>query len=321
MSKDFRVVFLGTPEFAVPALKKLIATTDVLAVYSKPDKPVGRGLKLQSSPVKQLAMEHSIPVYTPEKISTPEEVERIKQLNPDFIVVVAYGQILKNSIIEIPKFGCINIHSSLLPRWRGAAPIHWALWSGDSETGITTMRIVQKLDAGDILLQKKIPIKNTDTVTSLHDQLANLGSDLIEETLNQLKAKTLTGVVQDDSLVTYAHKLTKEMGILDGQQTSTEVDLAVRTLNPWPGVLIETVEGRKYKIKSGRPKIGMNRKEAGVLFTEAGDLYLQCSSGAYQIEEIQEEGKKAVKIPDFLNGLQSKSIALPFNIKKKEMIL
>ena len=186
-----RVVFLGTPEFAVAPLKRLIAEAEVVAVYSQPDKPVGRGLKMQASPVKQVALENNIPVFTPEKISIPEEVERLKGFNPDFIVVVAYGQILKMSVIEVPKFGIVNIHSSLLPRWRGAAPIHCAVLSGDAETGVTTMMIVPKLDAGDMLMQEKISIGPEDTSETVHDKLSVLGAKLIIPTLQGLCAGTL----------------------------------------------------------------------------------------------------------------------------------
>jgi methionyl-tRNA formyltransferase len=188
---------MGTPDFAVPTLKKLIEHAEVVAVYTQPDKPVGRGLQLQPSPVKKVAMEHGIAVFTPEKVSLPEEVEILKKYNADFFVIVAYGQILKLSVIETPKYGCINIHSSLLPRWRGAAPIHWALMSGDTETGITTMRIVPKLDAGDILLQAKTKISSHDTAESLHDRLSLMGAELIMPTLNGIVENTIKPIPQD----------------------------------------------------------------------------------------------------------------------------
>jgi methionyl-tRNA formyltransferase len=185
---------------------------------------VGRGLKLKASPVKEVALDAGVPVFTPEKVSIPEEIERIRSFDPDFIVVVAYGQILKLPVIEAPRFGTINIHSSLLPRWRGAAPIQWAILAGDSETGITTMKIVPKLDAGDMLLQERTPIRPDDTAESLHDRLSEIGAKLIVPTLKGVMEGVLAGSPQDESLVTYAHKLQKEMESIDWRKSAREVD-------------------------------------------------------------------------------------------------
>lgn len=313
-----RVVFMGTPAFAVPALRALIENTSVLAVYSQPDKPVGRGLKLQPSPVKEVALQAGIPVHTPEKVSVPEEIERIRALQPDFIVVVAYGQILKLPVIEAPKFGTINIHSSLLPRWRGAAPIQWSILGGDAETGVTTMMIVPKLDAGDMLMQERIPILPEDTAESVHDRLSGLGAKLILPTLEGLMAGTLNRIPQNESDVTYAHKLNKEMEQLDWKKSSREIDLAVRALNPWPGTKLETESGLKFKIKKGKPvPYTPGRPFApGTLLTFGGALFLQCGQGNYQILEIQEEGKRAIAGQDFLNGLQGRGIELPLQMKE-----
>ena len=310
-----RTVFMGTPDFAVPTLKKLIQETEVVAVYTQPDKPVGRGLQMQPSPVKKIAIEHQIPVFTPEKVSLPEEVEKLKAYQADFFVIVAYGQILKLAVIETPKYGCINIHSSLLPRWRGAAPIHWALMSGDSETGITTMRIVPKLDAGDILMQAKTKISSEDTAGSLHDRLSVMGAELIMPTLNGIVDGTITPVVQDESQVTYAHKLTKEMEVIDPKKTCKEIDLQVRTLNPWPGTKIETTAGLKIKIKKGKPGQAKNAGNAGQLVVLGGALLLQCADSTYEITELQEEGKKAVTSVDFLNGAKNRNLVFPMEVK------
>jgi methionyl-tRNA formyltransferase len=310
-----KIVFMGTPEFAVPTLKKLLAEADVVAVYTQPDKPVGRGLQMQPSPVKKTAMEFGIPVFTPEKVSLPDEVEKLRLYGADFFVIVAYGQILKLPVIETPKYGCINIHSSLLPRWRGAAPIHSALLSGDEETGITTMRIVPKLDAGDILMQAKTKITQEDTAQSLHDRLSLMGAELIIPTLNGIVSESIQPRVQDESQVTYAHKLTKEMEAVIPQKTVKEIDLQVRALNPWPGTRIETVQGLKLKIKSGQPSIRKNAGLTGQLLIESGSLLLQCSDGAYEITMIQEEGKKAVSTSDFLNGIKNRNIPFPQEVK------
>lgn len=320
MSKKPRVVFMGTPEFSVPTLKTLIANAEVLAVYTQPDKPVGRGLQVQPSPVKKVALEHNIPVFIPEKVSVPEEIERLQAYQADFFVVVAYGQILKLPVIQAPKYGTINIHSSLLPRWRGAAPIQQSILAGDAETGITTMMIVPKLDAGDILLQEKTKISDDDTAQSVHDRLAEIGSRLILPTLTGLMEGTLQPIPQDESQVTYAHKLTKEMENLDWTKSAREIDLAVRALNPWPGTKIETLSGLKLKVKKGRPEKQELAAAPGTLFNHMGGLYLRCAQGAYQINELQEEGKKAISANDFLNGLKNRGIALPLELKRWEGI-
>ena len=310
MSARPRIVFMGTPEFSVPALKALIDHAEVLAVYTQPDKPVGRGLQMQPSPVKRAAMERRIPVFTPEKVSLPEEVERLRAYQADFFVIVAYGQILKLPVIEAPRYGTINIHSSLLPRWRGAAPIHWALLSGDAETGITTMMIVPKLDAGDILLQEKTPITDEDTAQSLHDRLSEMGAKLILPTLQGLMDGTLKPRPQDETQVTYAHKLTKEMEVLDWTKAASEIDRSVRALNPWPGTRIED-QGLKLKIKKGAPDAHTANANPGALFQRFGGLYAACGRGSYRILEVQEEGKKAISANDFLNGLRNRGVRLP----------
>jgi methionyl-tRNA formyltransferase len=310
-----KIVFMGTPEFAVPTLKKLLIETQVLAVYTQPDKPVGRGLQMQASPVKKIALEYGIPVFTPEKVSVPEEVEKLKSYGADFFVIVAYGQILKLPVIETPKYGCINIHSSLLPRWRGAAPIHQALLAGDSETGITTMKIIPKLDAGDILMQARTKMSAEDTAESLHDRLSVMGAELMMPTLTGIVDGRIHPVIQDESLVTYAHKLTKEMEHINPLKTAREIDLQVRALNPWPGTRIETLSGMKMKIKKGKLSSIKGVGKAGQLFMREPFLYLQCSDGVYEITEIQEEGKKAVSSHDFLNGLKNKKISFPLELK------
>ena len=311
-----RVIFMGTPEFAIPALKELISKAQVVAVYSQPDKPVGRGLQMQASPVKRLAMEHDIPVFTPEKVSAPEEVERLKSFQADVCVIVAYGQILKLPVIQATRYGCVNIHSSLLPRWRGAAPIQWAILGGDEESGVTTMMIVPKLDAGDMLLQEKTKITAEDTATTLHDRLAEIGGRLIVPTLEGLRDGSIKPKPQDESKVTYAHKLTKEMENIDGSQSAREVDLHVRALNPWPGIKVETESGFKLKIKKGKFLNDSFQAESGMLADHYGSLVLKCRNGLYQIDEVQEEGKKAMLTHDFMNGLKGRGITLPLRLKK-----
>ncbi len=310
-----RVVFMGTPEFSVPTLETLIRETDVVAVYTQPDRPVGRGLKLQPSPIKALATSHGIPVFTPERVSTPDEVARIRALAPDFSVVVAYGQILKPEVIGIPKYGTINIHSSLLPRWRGAAPIQWSILSGDRETGITTMMIVPKLDAGDILLQETTPISDEDTAESVHDRLSAMGARLILPTLEGLKAGTVSPRPQDESRVTYAKKLVKEMEQLDWKGSVRQLDLQVRGLYPWPGSRIETTDGVRIKIKKGKIASVSVGGEAGTLQEHFGRLVLKCGEGVYEILELQEEGKKSISAGEYLNGMRGRGVSLPMTLK------
>jgi methionyl-tRNA formyltransferase len=310
-----RVVFMGTPEFSVPTLQLLIRETEVVAVYTQPDRPVGRGLKLQPSPVKALAQSHGIPVFTPERVSVPEEIDRIRSLAPDFSVVVAYGQILKPEVIGVPKYGTINIHSSLLPRWRGAAPIQWAILSGDRETGVSTMLIVPKLDAGDILLQEATPIRADDTAETIHDRLSAMGARLILPTLEGMRNGTITPRAQDESQVTYAKKLVKEMEQLDWGVGVGQVDLQVRGLYPWPGTRIETLEGLRIKIKKGRPAETPATGNAGTLQECFGRLVLKCGDGAYEILELQEEGKKTVSAGEYLNGMRGRGLSLPMTLK------
>jgi methionyl-tRNA formyltransferase len=265
--------------------------------------------------VKALAASHGIPVFTPERVSVPEEVERIRALAPDFSVVVAYGQILKPEVIGIPKYGTVNIHSSLLPRWRGAAPIQWAILSGDCETGITTMMIAPKLDAGDILLQESTPISEEDTAETVHDRLSAMGARLILPTLDGLRAGSLVPRVQDESRVTYAKKLVKEMEQLDWTGSVRQLDLQVRGLYPWPGSRIESSDGIRIKIKKGRPASVAVGGAVGTLQEHFGRLVLKCGEGAYDILELQEEGKKSVSAGEYLNGLKGRGITLPIILK------
>lgn len=314
LNKNTKVVFMGTPEFSVPALKALIQHCTVVAVYTQPDKPVGRGLKLQASVVKQVALEHDIPVFTPEKISTPEEIEKLKMFHADFFVVVAYGQILKPGVYELPKYSCINIHSSLLPRWRGAAPIHWALMSGDAKTGVTTMKIAQKLDAGDLYLSQETEISDEETISQLHDRLATMGADLILQTLEGILSNKLIPKKQDESLVTYASKITKEMGSLNLNEPVCDLVRKIRALNPWPGTqtqlmwqqqALKPIKIRKAKVACVAPQ-NKNNHNMGELFEEQGRLYLQCKTGCMEVLELQEEGKRNTLAADFVNGIKGK---------------
>jgi methionyl-tRNA formyltransferase len=313
-----KVVFMGTPEFSVPALDAVARQFTVVGVYTQPDKPVGRGLGVKASPVKVKALELGIPVFQPEKLSLPGQFEQLQALKPDVIVVVAYGQILKKNVLELPRLGCINIHSSLLPRWRGAAPIQWSILSGDAETGISTMHLVEKLDAGAVLLQKKTPISLEDTATTVHDRLAQIGADLIGPTLKGLEEGTLQGQVQDESAVTYASKLTKEMEWLDPNESAEVLDRKIRALNPWPGTSLNV--GQRLKVK--RAKLHLNiQGSAGKIFERSGMVLLGTRQGALELQALQWDGKKEVDPAGFLNGLRGRGASLPLEVVSEPILV
>jgi len=235
MSQALRIVFAGTPEFAAEHLKALLDSPhEIVAVYTQPDRPAGRGQKLMPSPVKQLAAQHGLPVLQPPTLRAPEAQAELAALQPDLMVVVAYGLILPQAVLDIPRLGCINSHASLLPRWRGAAPIQRAVQAGDAESGVTVMQMEAGLDTGPMLLKVSTPISAEDTGGSLHDRLARLGPPAVVEAIAGLAAGTLKGEVQNDALATYAHKLSKDEAKLDWSRPAVELERAVRAFDPWP---------------------------------------------------------------------------------------
>ncbi len=244
-----RIAFMGTPDFAVPALDALRSSGhEVVCVYTQPPRPKGRGQQVQPSPVHMYADDHGIPVFTPKSLKKEEEQAEFAGHNLDVAVVAAYGLILPKAILDAPKYGCLNIHASLLPRWRGASPIQHAIWSGDEETGITIMQMDEGLDTGPMLLKRVVKIRPQTTAQSLHDELAGMGSAVIEEVIDKLAAGDgFTPEIQDDALSTYAPLLTKEDGRVDWNKSAIEIDRQIRALNPWPGVWSE-VDGKRLKI-------------------------------------------------------------------------
>jgi methionyl-tRNA formyltransferase len=311
-----RVVFMGTPEFAVGALDAVHSAFSIVAVYTQPDRQSGRGMALTPPPVKRRALELGLPVFQPEKLTLPGEADKLRGLNPDVIVVVAYGQILKREVLEMPRLGCVNIHSSLLPRWRGAAPIQWAILGGDAESGVTTMKLVEKLDAGAILLQGRTPLSADETAGTLHDRLAQMGAELIVPTLRGLADGSLKPVEQDESKVTYASKLSKEMEWLDPSLSAVELDRRVRALNPWPGtsVWVEAGESRqRLKVKRAELRREVTGRQ-GQLFDRAGMVCLGTAEGALELKLVQWDGKKEVDAAGFLNGLKGRGLSLPLSV-------
>lgn len=296
------IVFAGTPEFAVPALRALIASGHApCAVYTQPDRPAGRGRKLTASPVKQLATECGIPVRQPESLKGPEEFERLRGLEPDLMVVVAYGLILPSSVLAVPHLGCINIHASLLPRWRGAAPIQRAVLAGDPETGVTLMRIEQRLDAGPMLGKRSCPIEPNDTAATLHERLAGLGAEMLIDMLPMLEGGNLPGEVQDETLVTYAEKIEKAEARIDWRHNALDIERRVRAFNPWP-VAETLLDGSVLRIWSAQAVGDAAKASPGSVVGTARSLDVACGHGILRIFELQPPGKRRMSATDFLNA-------------------
>ena len=301
MTESLRIVFAGTPEFAAEHLKALLDTShQIVAVYSQPDRPAGRGQKLTPSPVKQLALQHEIPVYQPQSLRDPAAQAELAALVPDLLVVVAYGLILPQAVLDIPRLGCINSHASLLPRWRGAAPIQRAIEAGDSESGVTVMRMEAGLDTGPMLLKVHTPIAAEDTGGSLHDRLAALGPQAVVEAIAGLAAGSLVGEVQDDSLATYAHKLNKDEARLDWTRPAVELERLIRAFNPWP-ICHSSLNETPLKILAGHLADGQGQPGA-ILAASKDGLTIACGQGALCLTRLQLPGGKALNFADLYNS-------------------
>jgi methionyl-tRNA formyltransferase len=296
-----KIIYMGTPAFAVSALTALAdAGHQLVACFTQPDKPKGRGKTLLPTEVKVKALELGIPVYQPQKIREQENIDIIKEYNPDVIVVAAYGQILPESILDIPHFGCINIHASLLPKYRGAAPIEWSIINGESETGVTTMYMEKGLDTGDMLDRTVVKIEDEDTGLTLHDKLAAAGADLIVETLKKLETGEAVRIPQDDEISCYAPMLTKNMGNLDFTKSSTELWRLIRGLQPWP-CADTVINGKKVKIYEAVPEKASG--ECGkVIEVTKKSFTIACGEGSLRILKLQPEGKKLMDAAAFLAG-------------------
>jgi len=299
--QTIRVVFMGTPDFALETLHGLIESgVQMVGVYTQPDRPKGRGKKLAAPPVKDLALEHDIPVFQPQKLRDEEAVKQLRSLSPDLIVVVAYGQILPQAVLDIPKYGCINVHASLLPRHRGAAPINKAIVDGDPTTGVTTMMMDVGLDTGDMLVKKSLSIHPDETAGQLHDRLAPLGREAMDETLARLCAGTLSREKQDDSLSTYASMMKKEDGCIDWRKEARQIHNLVRGLDPWPGAYT-LLDGQTLKLAKTRCVEGQG--EPGQVLEACGEtVIVACGQGALQLGALQLPGKKMLSAADFLRG-------------------
>ncbi len=299
-----RIVFMGTPDFAVPSLKALLAAGhEIVGVFTQPDKPKNRGMKLTPSPVKVVAQEHQLPIYQPTTLKTDEAYDVLADLQPELIAVAAYGKILPKKILELPSLGCVNVHSSLLPRYRGAAPINWAILNGDRETGVTIMYMAEGLDTGDIISQRVTPIDPNETVESLHDRLAEIGAELLVETVTAIGDGTATRTPQDDSLSSYASMLSRELSPIDFSQSAHRIHNQVRGLIPWPATSVELC-GTMFKIFSVEETGEDSEEPAGtVLGADKKGINVVCGDGkVLRILELQAPGKKRMRAVDYLRG-------------------
>ena len=307
MSQSLNLVFCGTPRFAVPTLERLVeAGFRIQLVVTQPDKPRGRGMEVSPSPVKKRALELGLPVVQPDKIKNNEEFRaRLSTLKPESIVVVGYGRIIPQWMIDLPPLGNINLHGSLLPKYRGAAPIQWAIACGETVTGVTTMKIDSGLDTGDVLLQKEIPIEPTDTADTLAPRMATIGADLVRETLHGLKAGTVHPTPQDNSKANLAPILKKEDGEIDFHRSAEEIYNRLRGFQPWPGAYT-SFRGKSLQVWDAKPlQRGMKEAE---LMVEAGGLIVGCGKAtALELLAVQPEGKKRMAARDFVHGYRPQS--------------
>ena len=295
-----RIVFMGTPDFAVPSLQALIdAGHDVCAVYTQPDKPQGRKQILTAPPVKTLALEHDIPVFQPNTLKNEDEQARLRELAPEVIIVVAYGKLLPKAVLDIPPHGCINVHGSLLPRWRGAAPIQWAVIAGDEMAGVTTMQMAEGLDTGDMLLTYETKVGEKETAGELFDRLALAGAELLTQTL--VKLNEITPRPQDDAQSCYAHMLDKQMAVIDWSRSAHEIDCLIRGLNPWP-IALTTLSGERLKVFAAEKAAGRGEPGTVLEADPKKGLTVACGEGALRLTEIQLVGGKRMKATDFLRG-------------------
>lgn len=295
-----RIVFMGTPDFAVPSLQALIdAGHDVCAVYTQPDKPQGRKQILTAPPVKTLALEHDIPVFQPNTLKNEDEQARLRELAPEVIIVVAYGKLLPKAVLDIPPHGCINVHGSLLPRWRGAAPIQWAVIAGDEMAGVTTMQMAEGLDTGDMLLTYETKVGEKETAGELFDRLAQSGAELLTQTL--VKLDEITPRPQDDAQSCYAHMLDKQMAVIDWSKSAHEIDCLIRGLNPWP-IALTTLSSERLKVFAAEKAAGNGEPGTVLEADPKKGLIVACGEGALKLTEIQLVGGKRMKANDFLRG-------------------
>ena len=310
--KKLKIIYAGTPDFAVPALQALIDSShDVVAVYTQPDRPAGRGRKVQFGPVKQLAIDAGIRVEQPLSLKDADAQEILASFNADVMVVAAYGLILPQVVLDMPTYGCVNIHGSLLPRWRGAAPIHRAIQKGDIETGVTIMQMAAGLDTGDMLLKVACPISQQDTGQTIHDRLASDGADALLQVLDLILEAKLVPEVQDESLTTYAHKLNKAEAEIDWTQSAKQIDQIIRAFNPWP-VAFTLYNGKPLRLFMSKVESITTQESVGTIISESPEgICIVTGDGVLSFSRLQLPGKKAMDVRDFLNGRSLLNAKLP----------
>lgn len=301
MTQPLRIIFAGTPDFAARHLQALIQSEHkIVGVYSQPDRPAGRGKKLKASEVKELALEHNLPVFQPQSLKNDEALAELTSLNADIMIVVAYGLILPKAILEAPRLGCLNVHGSILPRWRGAAPIQRAIWAGDEQTGVTIMQMDEGLDTGDMLHISRCPINTTETSASLYTKLAELGPDALIETINKLANGEITPEPQNDELANYAKKLSKEEANIDWSMSALQIERNIRSFNPWPVCFTQMGE---QTVKVYQAQVVLQSGNPGqILSSDKNGVVVACGEHALCITQLQPQGKKPMAINDFLNG-------------------
>jgi methionyl-tRNA formyltransferase len=307
---SMRLIFMGTPEFAVPALAQLVRDGhEVAAVFTQPDKPVGRGKQLHAPPVKTFALEHNITVHQPAKIKTNDEVRAVfESIKPDACIVAAYGKILPEWLLKIPRLGCINIHASLLPKYRGAAPINWAIANGENEAGVTLMQMDAGMDTGAMLSKRATPIAPDETAIELTTRLSQIGAELLSETLPQIENGEITPEAQDETQVTYAPILKREDGLINWQMSATEIANRVRAFQPWPSVFTmfrgaRLIFWRAREVSQGSTIFSEQMEPAKIVAIDKSGFIIRCADASLlQVEEVQLEGKRRVPARDFLNG-------------------
>ncbi len=301
MTQPLRIIFAGTPDFAARHLQALIQSEhQIVGVYSQPDRPAGRGKKLKASEVKALALEHNLPVFQPQSLKNDDALVELKSLNADIMIVVAYGLILPKAILEAPRLGCLNVHGSILPRWRGAAPIQRAIWAGDEQTGVTIMQMDEGLDTGDMLHISRCAINADETSASLYTKLAELGPDALIETVNKLAKGELKAEPQNDELANYAKKLSKDEANIDWSMDAAQIERNIRSFNPWPVCFTQMGE---QTVKIYQAQVVDQTGSAGqVLSSDKTGVVVACGKHAICITQLQPQGKKPMAISDFLNG-------------------
>ena len=302
-----KVIFMGTPDFSVGTLEALVeAGHEVVLAVTQPDKPKGRGKEMQFTPVKECAMKYNIPVYQPRRVREAECIEELRRYEADIMVVVAFGQILPKEILEMTKYGCVNVHASLLPKYRGAAPIQWSIIDGEEVTGVTTMQMNEGLDTGDMLLKVEIPIEEKETGGSLHDKLAEAGAKLCVETLEGLKAGNITPIPQGETTTSYAKMLDKQLGNIDWSKRAVEIERLIRGLSPWPSAYTDW-NGKVMKIWDATVVSGASEANPGTIIKVEKDAFcVQTGEGLLKVCELQIPGKKRMDAGAFLRGYQIK---------------